>query len=74
MNIYKSYDCRLFGDYASLETGKARDALVDLIGGVGQGIKLADIKDDPEKKNEIFKEALEAMENESLMSAAISVK
>ncbi len=32
--------CRLFGDYESLEAGKARDAMVDMMGGVGQGVEL----------------------------------
>ncbi len=34
------FECRLFGDYESLEAGKARDAMVDMMGGVGQGVDL----------------------------------
>ena len=33
---------RLFGDYESLEAGKARDGMVDMMGGVGQGVELTD--------------------------------
>ena len=37
-----SYNLRIFGDYESLEAGKARDAMVDMMGGVGQGVELQD--------------------------------
>ena len=35
---------RIFGDYESLEAGKARDAIVDMMGGVGEGVELEEYR------------------------------
>ena len=40
--LQSSCNFRIFGDYESLEAGKARDAMVDMMGGVGQGVELQD--------------------------------
>ena len=63
---------RLFGDYESLEAGNGKDALVDMLGGVGQSVDLKDHKDE-EKTNKLFEVLLDAHENQSQMTASISV-
>ena len=67
------HDCRLFGDYESLEAGKCRDALVDMMGGVGEGVEMEEYSKDEAKKKKLFEELEEAYENHSLMSASMSV-
>ena len=71
--VFYTTHCRLFGDYESLAGGKSRDALVDMIGGVGEGVDLSQIRDDAEKKEKLFKEMEEAFENHSIMSVSIEV-
>lgn len=68
-----TFDSRLFGDYESLEAGKARDALVDMMGGVGEGIELKDYHSE-DKAKKLFEVLEEAFENHSLMSASIAVR
>ena len=65
--------CRLFGDYKSLESGKARDALEDMMGGVSEAVDLADWRGDETKVNFLFDQLLDAFEDHSLMSASIAV-
>ena len=64
--------CRLFGDYESLTAGKAKDALVDMLGGLGQVISVKDLVSE-EEKHTLFEHMLEAYENHSVMTASISV-
>lgn len=63
---------RLFGDYESLTGGKARDAMVDMTGGVGEGIEIRDYRTQDEKMK-LFKILNHAMDDRSLMSASITV-
>lgn len=56
-----------------MEAGKAKDALVDMLGGLGQVVTLSDFKASPEKQQELFEQMLEAYENYSVMTASISV-
>ena len=65
---------RLFGNYESLEAGKAKDALVDMMGGVAEGVDLTEYKDKEQKdRDKLFKDMVESFENHSLMSASIAV-
>jgi len=62
---------RLFGNYESLDGGNTKDALVDMSGGVGENLDVADYKSEQEKM-ELFKILQKSYENRSLMSASIS--
>ena len=52
--------------------GNAKDALVDMTGGVGERIDLADYNT-PEKRKDLFRILKHSKENHSLMSASIAV-
>ncbi|XP_060079370.1 calpain-5-like [Ylistrum balloti] len=67
--LEKAY-AKLFGDYESLIAGKARDAMVDMTGGVGEGIELEDYRTEEDKKK-LFKILRNSFDNRSLMSASI---
>lgn len=64
---------RFFGNYESLVSGQARDAMADMMGGVGENIEISNIRGDSKKKKKLFKEMLEAFENHSLMAASMGV-
>ena len=65
---------RLFGSYEALEGGRTRDALVDMVGGVGDMVDLDEYKKgDKDKKLKLFNMLLESCEDFSLMSASIAV-
>ncbi|KAJ8310637.1 hypothetical protein KUTeg_012502 [Tegillarca granosa] len=68
--LEKAY-AKLFGDYESLTGGKARDAMVDMTGGVGEGIEIRDYRTQ-EEKMKLFKILNHAMDDRSLMSASIT--
>ena len=63
---------RLAGDYESLVAGNAKDALVDMTGGVGERLSLDDYKT-PDQKTDLFRILKHSKENHSLMSASIAV-
>ena len=67
------YVFRLFGDYESLDAGRPKDALVDMLGGLGQVEDLSEHKGTEEKESKLFENMLEAYENHSVMTASISV-
>ena len=73
MSIWRHW-IRLFGDYESLTAGKAKDALVDMLGGVGQSIDLKNHPQDDEKQSQLFDQLLEAFQHDSQMTASISVR
>ena len=64
--------CRLSGDYESLTAGNAKDALVDMTGGVGERITLAEYKTEDQRKD-LFRILRHSKEDHSLMSASIQV-
>ena len=63
----------MFGDYESLESGKARDALEDMMGGVGEGVVLKDVLTDAKQRDQFWKDLEQAFENNSLISASVVV-
>ena len=63
---------RLSGDYESLTAGNAKDALVDMTGGVGERITLAEYKTEDQRKD-LFRILRHSKEDHSLMSASIQV-
>ena len=65
--------CRIFGDYDSLKGGQAKDAMVDMTGGVGEGLELKDYTKTPEDRLKLFKILRKSKEHHSLISAAIPV-
>jgi calpain-5 len=70
--LEKAY-AKLFGDYKSLESGKARDALEDMMGGVSEAVDLADWRGEQKKVDFLFEQLHDAFEDHSLMSASIAV-
>lgn len=69
MNIY-----RLYGDYESLNTGFTADALVDFTGGVAERIELNFMDlNDAEIKDKLFKDLLNASENNSFVVCKMAV-
>lgn len=66
------YCYRLAGDYESLIAGNSKDALVDMTGGVGERLSLADYKT-AEQKTDLFRILKHSKESHSLMSASIAV-
>ncbi|KAK3082918.1 hypothetical protein FSP39_009044 [Pinctada imbricata] len=68
--LEKAY-AKLFGDYESLKGGQAKDAMVDMTGGVGEGFELADVCKSDEDKNKLFKILKKSKEHHSLISASI---
>lgn len=67
--LEKAY-AKVFGSYEVLTGGKARDALVDMTGGVGECFSLKDFTNETQRM-ELFDNLEEAMENTSLISASI---
>ena len=63
---------RLFGGYEALVAGKAKDAMVDMTGGVAEGIEIKDYKTEEEKKK-LFKILRKSKEAMSLISTSIAV-
>lgn len=63
---------RLFGGYEALVAGKAKDAMVDMTGGVAEGIEIKDYKNEEERKK-LFKILRKSKENMSLISTSIAV-
>ena len=62
----------MFGCYEALTAGKARDAMVDMTGGVGEGLDVADYR--PEQlRDKLFDILHKAQDNMSLMCASIQV-
>lgn len=68
--LEKAY-AKLAGDYESLTSGNAKDALVDMTGGVGERISLDDYKTEAQNK-ELFRILKLSKENHSLMTASIA--
>ncbi|CAL1528622.1 unnamed protein product [Lymnaea stagnalis] len=66
--LEKAY-AKLFGSYEALTSGKSRDALVDLTGGIGEGLKMAEFRT-VEGRSRLFQMLLEAKANLSLMCAS----
>lgn len=78
MSIFQEYDLskfvyRLAGDYESLVGGNAKDALVDMTGGVGERVDLTEYQSADQKK-ELFRILKQSKENHSLIGASIAVK
>lgn len=71
--LEKAY-AKIFGSYEALEGGHARDALVNMTGGVGEDITMADYTDSGEKKEKLFKILKSSIKDGSLISASISAK
>ncbi|XP_052217041.1 calpain-5-like [Dreissena polymorpha] len=67
--LEKAY-AKLAGDYESLVAGNSKDALVDMTGGVGERLDLADFKTQEQRKD-LFRILRHSKENHSLMSASI---
>ena len=57
-----------------MEGGHARDALVNMTGGVGEDISVADYTESEEKRKKLFQILNSAIEDRALISASISVK
>lgn len=70
--VYNFYLFRLFGGYEALVAGKAKDAMVDMTGGVAEGIEIKDYKNEEERKT-LFKILRKSKENMSLISTSIAV-
>lgn len=62
----------MFGSYEALTGGKARDAMVDMTGGVGESISLNQY-DTTESRQKLFDILYDAYENKALISASIMV-
>ena len=62
----------MFGCYEALTAGKARDAMVDMTGGVGEGLDVADFPTG-EKRDKLFNIIHKANAKMSLMAASIQV-
>lgn len=73
MSIVLLICCRIFGDYESLKGGQAKDAMVDMTGGVGEALELKDYTKTEEDKLKLFKILRKCKEHHSLISAAIPV-
>ena len=63
---------RLYGDYESLSTGFAADALVDFTGGVAEKIQLDSVQSEEEKYN-LFNDLRETSENRALITCHAKV-
>lgn len=68
--LEKAY-AKLFGGYEALVAGKAKDAMVDMTGGVAEGIEIRDYKNEEERKK-LFKILRKSKENMSLISTSIA--
>ena len=72
MHNFLGRNCRLFGCYEALTAGKARDAMVDMTGGVGEGLEIADFRSQDQRMR-LFNILHKAKGNDALMCAAIQV-
>ncbi|KAK3578630.1 hypothetical protein CHS0354_002205 [Potamilus streckersoni] len=68
--LEKAY-AKLFGDYESLTAGNAKDALVDMTGGVGERVSMDEWKTE-EQRTDLFRILKHSSENRSLISASIA--
>lgn len=65
---------RLYGDYETLMTGYAADALVDFTGGIAEKLDYNDLHlEEEENAERHFMELLEASENNALIICNIAV-
>nr|XP_022342765.1 calpain-5-like [Crassostrea virginica] len=71
--LEKAY-AKIFGSYEALEGGHARDALVNMTGGVGEDISVADYTESEEKRKKLFQILNSAIEDRALISASISAR
>ncbi|KAK7090412.1 calpain-5-like [Littorina saxatilis] len=70
--LEKAY-AKLFGCYEALTAGKARDAMVDMTGGVGEGLEIADFRSQDQRMR-LFTILHKAKGHDALMSAAIQAR
>ncbi|PVD18345.1 hypothetical protein C0Q70_20894 [Pomacea canaliculata] len=70
--LEKAY-AKLFGCYEALTAGKARDAMVDMTGGVGEGLEIADFRSQDQRMR-LFSILYKAKANQSLMCSAIQAR
>nr|XP_022343064.1 calpain-5-like [Crassostrea virginica]XP_022343065.1 calpain-5-like [Crassostrea virginica] len=68
--LEKAY-AKLFGGYEALVAGKAKDAMVDMTGGVAEGIEIKDYTTEEEKRK-LFKILRKSKEAMSLISTSIA--
>ncbi|XP_061194258.1 calpain-5-like [Saccostrea echinata] len=71
--LEKAY-AKIYGSYEVLEGGHAKDALVDMTGGVGEDITVSNYTESEEKKQKLFNILSSAISNRSLISASINAK
>lgn len=64
------------GCYEGLDGGNTADALVDFTGGVSEPMSLMEnsVKDDEEKRNELFERVLKVHNRGGLISCSIQVR
>lgn len=67
---------RMFGCYEALDGGNTADALVDFTGGVSEPLDLMEngLKEDEEKRNELFERVLKVHNRGGLISCSIRVR
>ncbi|BFZ00227.1 hypothetical protein BsWGS_03266 [Bradybaena similaris] len=70
--LEKAY-AKLFGCYEALTAGKARDAMVDMTGGVGEGLDVAEFRTE-QSKDKLFDILHKAKSKMSLMCANIQAR
>lgn len=70
--LEKAY-AKLFGCYEALTAGKARDAMVDMTGGVGEGLEVAEFQSQDQRMR-LFNILHKAKSNDALMCAAIQAR
>ncbi|CAG5128776.1 unnamed protein product, partial [Candidula unifasciata] len=70
--LEKAY-AKLFGCYEALTAGKARDAMVDMTGGVGEGLEVAEFRTE-QSKDKLFEILHKAKSKMSLMCANIQAR
>ncbi|CAL1546272.1 unnamed protein product [Lymnaea stagnalis] len=70
--LEKAY-AKLFGCYEALTAGKARDAMVDMTGGIGEGLEMVDFKTEA-LKDRLFEILHKAKANLSLICANIQAR
>ena len=67
--------CRLFGCYEALDGGDLAEALADFTGGVSETVDLKKepLMDDEDRRDKFYDWMIRAIDNTSLMCAAITV-
>ncbi|XP_041359525.1 calpain-5-like [Gigantopelta aegis] len=70
--LEKAY-AKLFGSYEALSGGKARDAMVDMTGGVGESLEISNFRSEDERMR-LFTILHKAMDYKSLMSSSIMAR